>query len=304
VPEPPEWFSPSQRESWARACAQLAGQQILASDEALLIAWSVADDQYRTAAALQAKLDSGSQLPMITKNASGRPGISPYLKIIQQAGADLSRLSIALKSRTLTRAVVPEASALVAEGDALLVSKRELCGILNTTGPTLSAWINKYGDRFPVARVGSKGTEYLFDPAAVIEFLRGEQQRQQEQRAQRDEALAQLILPLGDERSDESGAPSLEDQIKAARLNQMRVAEAERAGKLVQSDMVIDLFSRAFADLSRDARQFVGQLGREQSAPQAVIDSWLMRLAEVQEQSLRRALANLVPPQTPRAEAA
>ena len=302
APLPPDWLTQAQRDAWCHAVARIP-RELSAIDESVLAAYVIAEDQHRTAARQQAQIDGGTALKLLTKDKSGRPVASPYLAVMERAAAQMIKAASALGLRQTARPAIPTQGA-AAEDDAdelaATVSKRELCLILRISRPTLDAWIDRYGDAFPILERGANGREYRFDPEAVTAFLRDRQAEDANRRAERDQQLAQLMLPLPDQRPD-SAIVSLDDQIKAARLNAMRLAEAERARQLVPAAEVADHLGSIFAALNRNLAAFVRQIGREHAWPEPIIRATEDRLAEVQRAAVREATASLTPePDAPR----
>ena len=172
---------------------------------------------------------------------------------------------------------------------APLMTKRELANFLKTSLPTLTAWLDRWPE-FPVRERGTNGRSYKFDPRDVCTFLRARQQEDADRRAERDEQLAQLLLPFGPEPAKPSSPqPSLDDQIKALKLNDLRLAQAQRARSLVSTVEVSELLTKVFGDIGRGMRGFLGQLAREDGWPAAIRTERERRLAELQQQFVRDA---------------
>jgi len=180
-------------------------------------------------------------------------------------------------------------SALLSDGQGPPVTKRELTKFLGVSRTTLDAWIDRWPE-FPIRERGSHGRGYKFDLREVCAFLRARQQEDADRRAERDEQLAQILLPFGPEpERPVSPGPSLDDQIKAMKLNEMRLAQAQRARQLVRAEDVRELFSHIWSESTRAMQAFVDQLAREQAWPAAILADRKQRLAEMQAETVRQA---------------
>jgi P27 family predicted phage terminase small subunit len=58
-----------------------------AIDRGVLAVWVEAEERHRTAATMQARLDQGAKLPLLTKTKDGTAVPSPYLGIMNRAAA-------------------------------------------------------------------------------------------------------------------------------------------------------------------------------------------------------------------------
>lgn len=87
-PAAPDWFGPGQKASWDYAMRHAPRGLLKQIDRAMLALWCEAEDRWRIAVAQQAKLDSGSPMPLLTKGAHG-PVASPYLRIIRHAAEQM-----------------------------------------------------------------------------------------------------------------------------------------------------------------------------------------------------------------------
>ena len=167
------------------------------------------------------------------------------------------------------------------------VNKQRLAEWLQVSLPTLSKWLLKYGEDFPVIERGSNGRDYAFDPAAVAAFLRAKQQEQAADRAAAkaaiDDQLAQLRLPFDLPGADPSPkTASIKDELAAWELRRRQRQEAEAAGQLVPAAAVRDALSAVLGRISRDTHALIRQLGREQGWPDALTRSLEKRLADQQ----------------------
>lgn len=165
----------------------------------------------------------------------------------------------------------------------LSVNKDQLAGRLQVSLPTLTRWIVRFGQDFPVIERGGLGKAWLFDPAAVFDFLRERQAAQLADQAQRDEELSQLKLPFDvPVENAPAGKLSVKDELEAWKLRKVQREEAERAGQLVPAAQVADALAGVFARLSRDMHAFVRQIGREDHWPESRARDVERRLADMQ----------------------
>jgi phage terminase Nu1 subunit (DNA packaging protein) len=165
-------------------------------------------------------------------------------------------------------------------------NKAQLAEALGVALPTLSAWIIKYRPEFPIQSVGSNGRSYVFDFPAVFDFLRAKKDEQEASRAERDQALAQLVLPLGLVEPEPAPTLSIKDQVLAVELRRRLREEAEKAGRLISADEIGAAVSAVLARLNRDTRAFIQQLGREQDWPTGYTQSVLTRFGDTQRSAV------------------
>lgn len=165
-------------------------------------------------------------------------------------------------------------------------NKRELAHKLGVSLPTFSGWLLRYGADFPIKERGSSGREYVFDFAAVFDFLRLKREEQENADVERDEELAQLKLPFAVP-GIEPTRPKLsaKDELDAWRLRRLQREEAERSGALMPTQTALTMFSDVLVRLSRDTHAFLRQVGQEQNWP----DSYMRRL-EARFGDLQRTL--------------
>ncbi len=188
-------------------------------------------------------------------------------------------------------------SLALSTGDAPvpLVTKRELANLLHISRPTLDVWIDRWPD-FPVKERGDHGRSYRFDPRAVCTFLAEKKQAADQQRAERDEALAQLVLPFAVEPEPPRGPTlSLDDQIKAVKLNKLKIDQARDAGELVETARIRDLGRNFMLNLAQDMHAFLNRLGREQGWPGPVLQSYGRALDELMQKRADAEIAMLRP---------
>ncbi len=87
LPEPPGWMSEGQQAGWRFAVEHAPKGILKAVDRGMLAVWVEAEERHRTAAAMQARLDQGAKLPLLTKTKDGTAVASPYLGIMNRAAA-------------------------------------------------------------------------------------------------------------------------------------------------------------------------------------------------------------------------
>ncbi len=316
---PPAWLTDAQKASWDRAVENLPRALQQGVDVALLTIWVIAEERYRVAAIQQAEIDKKAALPLMTKGAGNRSVPSPYIAHMDRAAQEMRRAAAALGFRpsagpsagvdpsanaygdpALGRAGDPEAAGEDADlemGELDAVSKRELCLILRISRTTLDAWIDKYGEAFPVVEHGTHGRGYRFDPQAVVAFLRSQQDEQNARKAERDEQLAQLVLRFEDEVSPAASQPgvgaSLAEQLQAEKLNDSRLARAVRMRQLVRASEVTDLSREMLAGINQGLQVFVGQLAREHGWPAPIRSAAEDRLRELQDRLVAEARMKL-----------
>lgn len=91
LPDPPKWMTADQKSVWCYAIEHAPKSLLKMIDRGALAVWVLAEDQHRLAAEMQAKIDTGSALPLLTKDKNGVPVVSPYLGIINRAGLRMLR---------------------------------------------------------------------------------------------------------------------------------------------------------------------------------------------------------------------
>ena len=86
-PEPPGWMSEGQQAGWRHAVEHAPRGILKAIDRGMLAVWVEAEERHRTAATMQAQLDRGTKLPLLTKTKDGTATASPYLGIMNRTAA-------------------------------------------------------------------------------------------------------------------------------------------------------------------------------------------------------------------------
>jgi P27 family predicted phage terminase small subunit len=113
-PEPPGWMSEGQQAGWRHAVEHAPKGILKAIDRGMLAVWIEAEDRHRTAAAMQARLDLGAKLPLLTKTKDGTAIASPYLGIMNRAAAIMIKAASELGFSPAAR---PRLAASAAQGD-------------------------------------------------------------------------------------------------------------------------------------------------------------------------------------------
>ena len=90
-PDPPAWMTPDQQAIWRYAIEHAPKSLLKMIDGGALAVWVLAEDQHRLASTMQAKIDTGSALPLLTKDKNGMAVVSPYIGIINRAGLRMLR---------------------------------------------------------------------------------------------------------------------------------------------------------------------------------------------------------------------
>jgi len=165
------------------------------------------------------------------------------------------------------------------------VHKGEMARILGTTRKTFDIWVVKYPG-LPVIERGGQGAEWVFESEEVIEFFRTLKEEQAAQRTERDELLAQLILPLPAERR---AGLSVTEQLQVERLNAARMANAERARELVPAAEVREAAEMAFTILGRVVDDEIRLMCAQHGIPAPVGEVIKRRFDEAR----RRAVAEI-----------
>ncbi len=80
----PDWFDNEHQAVWKYAIDHAPAGVLGSIDREVLTVWVVSNVMHQKATQLQAKLDAGSNLPMITKNTAGNAVVSPYVHIINK----------------------------------------------------------------------------------------------------------------------------------------------------------------------------------------------------------------------------
>jgi len=184
----------------------------------------------------------------------------------------------------------------------VIVGKLELASLLRTTHATLDRWIVKFGDSFPVIERGRNGKPWQFDAEAVMAFLHARREEEDAKRAERDEQLAQLMLPLPGEDQQQGGGASIDDRLKAARLSSIMMENARKAAELVPAAKVREGMEMAIATMGRTIDDELRLSCAEHGIPLPVRELLERRFAEARRRAVaevRAALSEPEPEQPP-----
>ena len=194
-------------------------------------------------------------------------------------------LTLSLHSSPAVRDVADRAGM-----SAPVVKKKELAKLLKISRQTLDLWIERW-DQFPVLERGTNGREWQFDPAAVTDFLRARREEERQRKEARDEALAQLSLPLDDDEAMPGlSGLSAADRLRMAQLAKLQREEAERLGKLVRRDEIEAALVEGLPELLRAVRDAARGKCIEFRMPDeetrrldgAICAAWTARVRELQ----------------------
>ncbi|GCE81713.1 phage DNA packing protein [Komagataeibacter oboediens] len=174
------------------------------------------------------------------------------------------------------------------------VNKRELANRLRISLPTLTSWLDRWTD-FPVVERGRNGVSWTFHLDEVLAFLTARREEEAAKEADRDAELMKLQLTLWPEPVAQPASTRIpiKEQLDLARLQDLQMKQAERAGKLVNAEEVQDLFTSVFGRLGRDINVFIRQLGREQSWPDVMIRQAESKLADMQRTAVQKLLKDM-----------
>jgi phage terminase Nu1 subunit (DNA packaging protein) len=168
------------------------------------------------------------------------------------------------------------------------MNMRELADALSITRQTLSLWLVRSPD-FPVEVRGTKGTEYQFDLVKVREFLRSQAEARAVHSSERDQALAQMALPL----NDAAPRSTIRDQIEAMKLRRMMADEAERSGRLIETAGVVEMLEGIVRDLECRLHKMASDGCLELRLPAAFMQSLDADLAEAHGAFVRDLVSSL-----------
>lgn len=148
-------------------------------------------------------------------------------------------------------------------GDAAAVNKKELAAILGCSPQTLSAWVDRFGEAFPVIDRGTNGKEWRFDPPAVIAFLQSKHDAEAREAAERAAWLQQYALPGLTSPDDVEGVTKPSDLLALAKVRQIHRREQMEAGLLVPTSDVRMVLTGAIAKLNRFFQSILTQMARK-----------------------------------------
>ncbi|MDD2794375.1 MAG: terminase small subunit [Acidocella sp.] len=148
------------------------------------------------------------------------------------------------------------------------VNLDQLSQQLQCSLPTARKLIQDYPD-LPVIERGGMGKQWRFDAGAVIAFLQAKRDEELALAAQRNEALAQLTLPIS--RRDETGAEvSLDDKLKAVKLRAAEREELKESRFLVPTHEVRDALEKAFRRYGQMQNSALDRVCKAHNLPEAV----------------------------------
>jgi phage terminase Nu1 subunit (DNA packaging protein) len=165
-----------------------------------------------------------------------------------------------------------------------LVNLGEMARLLQRSLPTMRELPIRYPD-MPVVQRGGAGTQWQFDPAAVLAFMAAQTEREEAEeraRAERLAALAQPTLLDGDIRGQSELGLSSKDygqEIRNAReLDKLRT---ER-GFLIDKSQMRFLLENSWRVLANSLSALPAQMGRKHNLPEAVVRDMRKYLQEQQ----------------------
>ena len=171
------------------------------------------------------------------------------------------------------------------------VNKAELAQILGCSLPTISAYMVRFGDAFPVLERGGKGRDWWFESESVVEFLESRRAAEAEADTERQAALRQLSLPMG-----HNGGPPIEagqqlrpaELLMMAKLRKMQRDEAYECGRLLEVTKVVPAVEDMHRELNRDLHRMVRAFGREHGFGDDLMAALDAALSSCQRDSVRR----------------
>lgn len=148
------------------------------------------------------------------------------------------------------------------------VNLDQLAKQLGCSLPTARKLVQDYS-AMPVIERGGLGKQWRFDAAEVIAFLQAERDREEAEQAERNEALAQLTLPII--RRDEMGKKiSLDDKLKAAKLRKIELDELKETRFLVPTLEVRTALERALRRWVQAESNVIERITKSHNLPDAV----------------------------------
>jgi Phage DNA packaging protein Nu1 len=166
----------------------------------------------------------------------------------------------------------PPAASADAINMGVRANKAELTAILGCAPSTLTAWIERYGDEFPVVERGTNGREWQFDPADVIAFLKTRRAEEERQAAEHVALLQQFALPGLTSPDDAAGVVKPADLLALARVRQIHRREHLESGLLVRTDDVRTALAGHLTRLDRWAADVLARIAGKHGWPLAVLD--------------------------------
>ncbi|MDE8344644.1 MAG: terminase small subunit [Acidocella sp.] len=148
------------------------------------------------------------------------------------------------------------------------VNLSELAQLLGCSLPTASKLTLDYPD-LPIIERGGLGKQWRFDGEAVIAFLQEKHLLEEARNAERNEALAQLMLPIY-RKDDRDNKISLDDQLKAAKLRAAEREELKESRFLVPTHEVRTALERAFRRYGQLQESALERVCKAHNLPEAV----------------------------------
>lgn len=177
------------------------------------------------------------------------------------------------------------------------VNLDEMATTLRVSLPTLRAWIKRHPD-FPIIAEGRNGVPWQLDPAAVIAFIKQKRDDEAASKAERDDLLAQISLPIEDLLPEAERALTPAERLKLAQAMSKEDEVARQRGFLVLTSDMRTRLTDAWTPLAQFLTTLPGQLGRRHNLPDAVVRD-MRRAIETQQRELHRRLKDLLGPGAP-----
>lgn len=174
------------------------------------------------------------------------------------------------------------------------VTMEKMAAALGVSLPTMRRLIMRYDD-LPVLDRGGNGKPWAFDPEAVIAFVQTRRAEEAAGRAQRDELLAQISLPMEELIPPEERSLSAADRLKVAQAMLKEDEVAKQRGFLVQTTEMRQRLTEAWTPLNQFLQSLPSAIGRRHNLPDAVVRD-IRRLVEQQQRELHRRLKDLLAP--------
>ncbi|MBR0649525.1 hypothetical protein GXW78_07630 [Roseomonas terrae] len=174
------------------------------------------------------------------------------------------------------------------------VNLEEMADKLRISLPTMRRMVRKYRD-FPVVAEGGNGIAWQLDPEAVIDFVQRMRDEETASRAERDELLAQISLPIDDMLPPEQHVLSSSDRLKLAQARLKEIELQKQASQLVNKSEIRGPLSEAFTVLVQFFLGQPAQQGRRYNLPEAVVRD-MRRDNEAQLRILHRKLCDILSP--------
>jgi P27 family predicted phage terminase small subunit len=83
--EPPDYLTAEQKEGWRHAMTYAPPGLLKQVDRGALVVWVIAEDDLRLANLAQARLNTSTSLPMLTKDKNDQAMVSPYQHVKKNA---------------------------------------------------------------------------------------------------------------------------------------------------------------------------------------------------------------------------